>query len=153
VDIIKILRLYLRGKVSTTHRQNGLCEPHSPSRRSGDEKVELRFVGHFSSKLVTLVELGRIETPEDGRLWPKYVVLVLNGECYNIVASLTGLIHRRLIKDVQQDAEIQNYKLCLCLLLLFFSAIGRSPGGNRAYTDTDKERQYIKEKIQNKIHK
>jgi hypothetical protein len=35
-------------------------------------------------------------------------VLVLNGEYFNIVASLTDLIHRRLIKDVQQDAEIQN---------------------------------------------
>jgi hypothetical protein len=27
-----------------------------------------------------------------------------------IVALLTDLIHRSLIKDVQQDAEIQNYK-------------------------------------------
>jgi hypothetical protein len=68
-----------------------VCEPHSRSRRSGDEKIELLFFGHFSSKLVTLIELGRIETPEDGRLWPKHIVLVLIGEYFNDCCIIDGL--------------------------------------------------------------
>jgi hypothetical protein len=39
----------------------------------------------------------------------------------------------------------------LTKLLLIFTAIGCSPSG-RSYTDTDKERLYIKITIQNKVH-
>jgi hypothetical protein len=34
----------------------------------------------------------------------------------------------------------------------YYAAIGCSPGGSRSYTDTDKERLYIKGTIQNKVH-
>jgi hypothetical protein len=48
-------------------------------------------------------------TPEDGRLWPKHVVLVLNCKYFNDCCIIDGLwIHGRLIKDAQQDAEMQT---------------------------------------------
>jgi hypothetical protein len=34
----------------------------------------------------------------------------------------------------------------------YFTAIGRSPGGSRSYTDAGKERLYVKGTIQNKVH-
>jgi hypothetical protein len=51
--------------------------------------------------------------------------------------------------------ETENLLFFLVILryhYYYFTAIGRSPGGSRSYTDTDKERLYIKGTIQNKVH-
>jgi hypothetical protein len=46
--------------------------------------------GRFSARQSS-VTVGRIKTPEDGRLWPKHVVLALNGEYFNDCCITDGL--------------------------------------------------------------
>jgi hypothetical protein len=53
-------------------------------------------------------QFGCTETPEDGHLWPKHVVLSVRWWINNCCSLDRLWIYKHLIKDLQQDAEIQN---------------------------------------------
>jgi hypothetical protein len=111
VYVLKSLNNATIIQILTIQHQHDMFRPQTAILRCFEVSELLHCLDHPQVfwGIWTVTLFRRIKTPEDGHLWPKYVVLVLNAEYFNDCCITDGLNTWTFNKDVQQDAEIQIY--------------------------------------------